>query len=94
MENKKESILMEAESLTNGDRAADYGSYADESIRIANMWSEILGISVHPRLVPLCMIALKICREVNKPKRDNLTDIAGYANCAHKALDEWASYDE
>ena len=32
------------------------------------------------------MIAVKISRECNAHKRDNLVDIAGYAACADKVL--------
>ena len=43
------------------------------------MWSAILGQEVTPAQVGLCMIAVKVSRECHKPKRDNLVDIAGYA---------------
>jgi hypothetical protein len=34
---------------------------------------------VSPMQVALCLIQLKVAREVHAPKRDNLVDIAGYA---------------
>ena len=34
---------------------------------------------MEPEQVPLCMIAVKISRECHEPKRDNMIDIAGYA---------------
>ena len=73
------SILAEADELVNGDRAKAYGHPSKEFERVAVMWSAILGCTVEPRKVGLCMIALKISRECNAHKRDNLVDIAGYA---------------
>ena len=73
------NILEEANSLVNGDRQTDYGHPADDFARTAQMWSAILGIEVTAKQVGLCMCALKISREVHRPKRDNLTDLAGYA---------------
>lgn len=46
---------------------------------MAKIWGAILDITVKPEDVPLMMIAYKIVREVNKPKRDNRVDMAGYA---------------
>ncbi len=36
---------------------------------------------VPPDLVGLAMVAVKISRQVNRPKRDNLVDMAGYSGC-------------
>ena len=38
----------------------------------------ILGIEVTPKQVGLCMVGVKISREVHEHKRDNLVDGAGY----------------
>lgn len=83
---KQESILDEACRLVNGARKNDYGHPYDDFKRVAAMWSAILGCTVHIDKVALCMIALKISRECNSHKRDNLVDIAGYAECADKVL--------
>jgi hypothetical protein len=37
---------------------------------------------IPPRLATLMMIAVKLSREAHQHKRDNLTDTAGYAECA------------
>lgn len=85
----KESILQEAENLIHGDRRGDYGHPLDDFTRTAKMWAAILGLTtVTPEEVGLCMIALKISRECNKPKRDNLVDVCGYAGTIEMVLDE------
>lgn len=76
----RESVLDEAKRVVN-QRQMAYGSREDNFGRIAAMWSAILGVTVSPRQVALCMIAVKIARECWKPSRDNATDIAGYADC-------------
>ena len=83
---KDESILDEAGRLVNGPRNNDYGHPYDDFKRVAAMWSVILGHTVHIDKVALCMIAVKISRECNTHKRDNLVDISGYAACAEKVL--------
>ena len=75
----REAILDEAKRLVHGDRNDDYGHPFHDFNRAATMWTVILETRVTAEDVALCMIAVKIAREVNKPKRDNLVDIAGYA---------------
>lgn len=76
-----ESVLQEAERLTTQERKDEYGSCKTDFARIALMWAAILNFPVSANQVALCMIALKISRELNCHKRDNLVDIAGYTNC-------------
>jgi hypothetical protein len=76
-----ENVLEEANRLVSNDRGPDYGHPYDDFSRAAKIWSAVLGIEVTPEQVGLCQIGTKIAREVNKPKRDNKTDIAGYARC-------------
>lgn len=83
-----ENILQEADRIVDGDRQADYGPVRHDFARIAGFWSVILGVPVMPRDVPLCMIALKMSREICKHKRDNLVDMAGYARTLEKYFDE------
>jgi hypothetical protein len=81
----KESILIEAERLTNGDRQESYGHPADEYNRVAMMISGLLcdklteGITAQEAI--MIMICVKMSRESHKPKRDNRVDIVGYGNC-------------
>jgi len=76
-----ESILLEANRLVNGDRQDAYGEAYHDFSRTAKIWSAILGSDVTPQQVGLCMCGVKISRECNKHKTDNLTDLAGYAQC-------------
>lgn len=76
------NILEEANQITAGARAADYGSVKDDFGRTAALWSILIGAPVTPMQVALCMVALKLSRQCHKPKRDNLIDIAGYARTA------------
>ncbi len=82
------NILEEANKLVHGDRQADYGHPLDDFTRTALMWSAILGHTVTAEQVGLCMCAVKISRQVNHPKRDNLVDLAGYAATVAMVIDE------
>lgn len=82
------TILEEAQSLVYGDRGASYGQPLDDFSRTAAMWSAILGCHVSGEQVGLCMCAVKISRQVNKPKRDNMVDLAGYAATVEMVLAE------
>lgn len=73
------NILEEAAQITSVDRHQDYGHPFEDFTRTAQLWSALLGTTVTARQVGLCMIAVKLSRQVNKGKRDNLVDIAGYA---------------
>lgn len=77
-----ESILQEAERIINEPRRDSYGDAKESFQRIADVWGAVLKTEVTPHQVALCMIGLKLCREVGKPHRDNLVDIAGYAALA------------
>ena len=76
----RESVLMEAERLVHGGRGEAYGHPSDDFGRTGRMWGAILGIPDVPAAkVGLCMAAVKISRECNRPSRDNRVDLAGYA---------------
>jgi len=78
-EKKNESALEEAQRLVHGARGGDYGHPLDDFSRTAKLWTPILGCPVSAEQVGLCMIQVKISREIHKPRRDNRVDIAGYA---------------
>lgn len=72
------NILEEANEVI-GERGSDYGSVNEDFDRIAKLWSVIFDTEITGDKVALAMITLKISRQLNKHKRDNIVDIAGYA---------------
>lgn len=84
---REETICEEADRLVSCDRQDIYGHPFHDFGRTALLWTGVLrdklkdGESVEAREVGLMQICVKLSREVNTPKRDNLTDIAGYAKC-------------
>lgn len=74
-----ESMLQEAERLTDGDRRELYGSAVDNFRGIADAFNAATGHHITPAQVGLFNLIQKICREGHAHKRDNLVDIAGYA---------------
>lgn len=77
--NGQPSVLTEADNLINGARRVVYGDAYDSFVVVAQLWSVVLGREVTPREVALCMIMLKIGRDLTGGrKRDNLVDMAGY----------------
>ncbi len=78
------TILEEAQEIIFGERQADYGSVTSNFTNIAKGWSVIVGKEITPEQVGLMMTWLKMARQLNKPKRDNLVDAAGYLGCIEK----------
>lgn len=89
---ESESPLIEALALTTGDRQKAYGAPLDDFTRTAGLVTSLLGKKLTSPLTPeevgLIMICLKLSRQMNKRKRDNLVDIAGYVNCVHMIIEE------
>lgn len=81
---KPKTILEEAQSAVYGDRNADYGTVTDNFGTIAALWSIVLKTNITPEQVGLCMVQVKVARQMFKPKRDNLVDIAGYSATLEK----------
>jgi len=72
------SIAHEAIQLVGGDRNRAYAHPAINFARIARLWEPIFGCPVTPAQVALAMIQVKVSREINAHKRDNLVDLVGY----------------
>ena len=80
-----ESPLFEAHRIVHAERGALYGPPEQDFARTGRMWGAILSewaedptLPIPPRLVALCMVALKVSREAYQHKRDSLVDVAGY----------------
>lgn len=85
------TVLDEAKVLVHGDRGTTYGHPIEDYTRTGKIWGAILGTdAIDPRICCLMMCAVKMSREVNKHKRDNLVDLAGYAECANMVADRQA----
>ena len=83
-------ITREAEKLVVGDRNASYGNPREDYERVAKVWSGLLKDKLTADITPeeaiMCMIGLKLCREIHKPKEDTSVDIVGYTLCL-----DWAT---
>ncbi len=77
-----DDLMLEAWRLTNGDRRQAYGPPEEVFHAYAQVWSGLLARKLREPLsaadVALCMTGLKLCREANAPKPDNLVDAHGY----------------
>lgn len=96
------NCLTRADKLTSGDRGADYGHPLDDYTRTGHLWGGLLHewakeaaesevpIAVPPELAIMCMCTVKLSREVNKPKQDNVDDLCGYGRCIEMCKEEAA----
>ncbi len=94
LNSKKENILEEANRLVSGDRQASYKHPNEDYACTAAMWQAMIlkrfkiDVPLTPDFCCLMMAAMKISREAGLHKRDNLTDLAGYARCVEMCLEE------
>lgn len=74
------SILLEAEAIVNGPRAADYGDAAENWANAARIASAITGLNLEAVDLVLIMMAVKLARLRTTPNHhDSIVDMAGYA---------------
>lgn len=79
MPDKTEELLAE--------RGQDYGDPVDTHIRIAEVWSGILGHPVQPVEVALMMVGLKLVRAAKGPtKQDSYDDAHAYVSIAETII--------
>lgn len=78
------SILTKAEELVNKDRQADYGSPLDHFMDVSVAVSALIGKTLTPQDCIMVMLVIKLSRENNKHKEDNLVDICGYSEILNR----------
>ena len=86
-----ETILQEADRLVSDDRREDYGHPLDDFGRVTRMAHALWGRGPETEEEhAMYMILVKLARQVNRAKRDNLVDIAGYAKTLDLVISERA----
>lgn len=82
-----EKVLQRAIKIVTGNRQEEYGSAEDSFSNIADLLNASgvqmsngkNGRALHADDTAMMMIMLKMGREQNKPKLDNMVDVCGYA---------------
>jgi hypothetical protein len=82
------NALREADKLVHGNRQKDYGHPLDNFEDIAKFWSVIFKTDVSAEDVALAMVSVKISRQLNHPKHDNIVDGCGYFATLEMILEE------
>ena len=83
------SLLAEADMLLNGPRAEAYGGVREnfaDIVTIANILNKSKGMILDVEGLSNVMIAIKLGREGQNHKRDNLVDAAAYINIKNVLL--------
>jgi hypothetical protein len=92
-----ETILQEAQRITDGDRAKAYGKALPDAERWATIFGALTGFDVRPEHFPLALLATKLSRLSQAPQcyhRDSVVDIAGYARVIEKIWDDKCERDD
>lgn len=76
--NDPKDIASYAAELVTGERQDSYGHPLDDFTRAGKIWEAILGVKVSAEQVALCMVGVKISRQANAAKLDNIVDGIGY----------------
>jgi len=74
-----DAMLDKVRDITSGERQKSYGNPLTNHERIAAFWSTYLEIDINYRQVAMMMVLVKVARDMNATKEDNITDIMGYA---------------
>ncbi len=82
------SVSEEALEIINGQRRESYGDARVSFGRLAKLWSPVFGMEVTAKQVCICLIQLKIAREINRSKRDNRVDMIGYVELLDQLSEE------
>jgi len=88
----QESVTAEADRLVYSERTRDYDHPLDNFRKTAIVWTGLLYDKLKRPIteeeVGLMMVGVKLAREAHKHKRDNLVDMAGYAQTINMVLEE------
>jgi Domain of unknown function (DUF6378) len=83
-----EQLLEQAASVVR-ERRRTYGQPRELFERVAVRWSQVLGATVTPAQVVVCLVDLKVARLAHDPRHlDSITDLAGYAGLLAELLDD------
>jgi hypothetical protein len=84
-------VADQAARIMTADRMDAYGHPLDNLTRIGRLWAALLDVDeITPEQVALCMVAVKLSREVHAPALDNTVDGIGYLLAMHEARQERA----
>ena len=81
---ERSSILLEADEIVNGQRQVDYSDPVESFATISKIASAIIGKEITPIECCKVLMAVKHARQQFKHKRDNLVDLAGYAEILNR----------
>jgi hypothetical protein len=81
------NVLEEANEILGGNRQADYGDAVKNFENIAKVASILADKQLDAEDCCKVLMAVKICREGFKHKRDNLVDLAAYADILNQICD-------
>lgn len=73
------TLLDIALEIVSSDRRRDYGRPLINHLRIAIMWSMYCETTFTPDQVAWMMVIVKVARETQTPKYDNIVDTTGYS---------------
>lgn len=76
-----ETVLQQAQRLVYGERGEAYGHPREDFGRAAAIFNAISGERLDAADIAYILLAVKLSRQQNKGKRDNLVDAVGYLAC-------------
>lgn len=84
LKNEIKSVLLEAESIVNGDRDVQYGDSLKAFTEYSNILETNFGIKLTPSEICKVQMAIKLGRLKYKYKRDSIVDLCGYAEILNR----------
>jgi hypothetical protein len=80
-------IFLNLVQQTIDQRGRDYGTPAENLKRISTLWSMHLEFEISEYDVAIMMVMLKLARNANEAKDDNILDAAAYLALADSVKD-------